>query len=270
MIIMTRFTKTVLQTGLAAMALATAGNAQAAVFFIRYQGTVERGSRDETGVFGGGVRALDNLPFLLEYTVNDTIPGSAAYVEGNHLSRISGGHDYGGIEESPVTAILLIGNGYYSFSNIASKIEGSLELTKDTLFFTGVNEYVYADQVRLSVYRQGIDQNSRDTSFVNTFMTGSNILESGDYTRNFSFITTQFNIYDKINQFLIQDYCPIINSCTNGYANYASGQLHVDYVSLFYPAAIPEPAAWALMLAGFALTGAAMRRRRGTVTFSYS
>jgi hypothetical protein len=34
--------------------------------------------------------------------------------------------------------------------------------------------------------------------------------------------------------------------------------------------AVPEPASWALMIAGFGLTGAALRRRAATVRVSYS
>jgi hypothetical protein len=32
------------------------------------------------------------------------------------------------------------------------------------------------------------------------------------------------------------------------------------------PPAIPEPASWAMLIAGFGLTGAALRRRRAAVT----
>ena len=44
------------------------------------------------------------------------------------------------------------------------------------------------------------------------------------------------------------------------YTSYKNGTLH--------NAAVPEPASWALMLTGFGLVGAAMRRRRVTVAFA--
>jgi hypothetical protein len=40
---------------------------------------------------------------------------------------------------------------------------------------------------------------------------------------------------------------------------------NLDDVSLSLPGAVPEPAAWALMLAGFGLLGAALRRRSATL-----
>ncbi|WP_235902871.1 PEPxxWA-CTERM sorting domain-containing protein [Sandarakinorhabdus oryzae] len=36
-------------------------------------------------------------------------------------------------------------------------------------------------------------------------------------------------------------------------------------VTSFAPGTVPEPASWAMLIAGFGLTGAALRRRRGTV-----
>ena len=40
---------------------------------------------------------------------------------------------------------------------------------------------------------------------------------------------------------------------------------HLSYFGARGPGAVPEPATWAMMLAGFGLVGVAMRRRRGTL-----
>ena len=49
------------------------------------------------------------------------------------------------------------------------------------------------------------------------------------------------------------------------------GFLALDNINVsFGPSAIPEPAAWALMLAGFGLVGGAMRRRQATVRVTYA
>lgn len=42
----------------------------------------------------------------------------------------------------------------------------------------------------------------------------------------------------------------------------------LDNISLTPFAAVPEPASWALMIGGFALAGAAMRRKRASVSFA--
>ena len=42
----------------------------------------------------------------------------------------------------------------------------------------------------------------------------------------------------------------------------------VSYSASNAPAAVPEPASWAMMIGGFGLAGAAMRRRRATVAFA--
>nr|WP_281422184.1 PEPxxWA-CTERM sorting domain-containing protein [Sphingobium xanthum] len=42
----------------------------------------------------------------------------------------------------------------------------------------------------------------------------------------------------------------------------------LDNISLTPLGAIPEPASWALMIGGFALAGAAMRRSKTSVSFA--
>ncbi len=55
--------------------------------------------------------------------------------------------------------------------------------------------------------------------------------------------------------------------------NYLSDTVNVDAfldnVSVnALPGAVPEPATWAMMIGGFALAGAAMRRRKTAVSFA--
>jgi hypothetical protein len=52
----------------------------------------------------------------------------------------------------------------------------------------------------------------------------------------------------------------------NGYQGYAFDDLHFRFGGA--PAAVPEPASWAMMIAGFGFTGAAMRRRRRRIAFA--
>ncbi|MEI6882826.1 MAG: PEPxxWA-CTERM sorting domain-containing protein [Bacteroidota bacterium] len=50
---------------------------------------------------------------------------------------------------------------------------------------------------------------------------------------------------------------------SNGLDAVADAQALVEWQVNTTPGAVPEPASWALMIAGFGLTGTAMRRRRG-------
>lgn len=43
---------------------------------------------------------------------------------------------------------------------------------------------------------------------------------------------------------------------------------HVQYTAVFGEGAVPEPASWAMMIGGFAIAGAAMRRRSAKVAFA--
>ncbi|MBS0504308.1 MAG: PEP-CTERM sorting domain-containing protein [Proteobacteria bacterium] len=43
----------------------------------------------------------------------------------------------------------------------------------------------------------------------------------------------------------------------------------IAFDAIGYDVAVPEPATWAMMIAGFGFVGAAMRRRRRTVQVSF-
>jgi hypothetical protein len=45
------------------------------------------------------------------------------------------------------------------------------------------------------------------------------------------------------------------------FVNYFGGKIEVDHLQYGVPGAVPEPASWAMMIAGFGLVGAAARRR---------
>jgi PEP-CTERM motif len=49
-----------------------------------------------------------------------------------------------------------------------------------------------------------------------------------------------------------------------------AGQFGFDDVTFNESGAVPEPASWALMIAGFGLVGSAMRRRKPSVSVSYA
>lgn len=57
----------------------------------------------------------------------------------------------------------------------------------------------------------------------------------------------------------------------NVFGNSRSGNIYIDDISIrevLPDAAVPEPATWAMMIGGFSLVGASMRRRKVVLTFS--
>ena len=55
---------------------------------------------------------------------------------------------------------------------------------------------------------------------------------------------------------------------STGSWNYFNNFGDAQFSATFSPAAVPEPATWAMMIGGFALAGAAMRRRSSKVSFA--
>lgn len=66
-----------------------------------------------------------------------------------------------------------------------------------------------------------------------------------------------------VNPWLINDYfSPAFWSGTGYNLNFAAGQTYTGFLGTqISVAAVPEPASWAMLIAGFGLTGAVMRRR---------
>lgn len=75
---------------------------------------------------------------------------------------------------------------------------------------------------------------------------------------------------NEITEFLQFGSHPGAGSRYPAFTSYASSAYaYNDKVGMTFSAvSVPEPASWALMIGGFALTGSAMRRRKATISFA--
>jgi hypothetical protein len=61
------------------------------------------------------------------------------------------------------------------------------------------------------------------------------------------------------------DFRPGLNSSWGEFSGYVPVYIHEDFINGAMATAVPEPMSWAMLVAGFGLSGAVMRRRRQTV-----
>jgi PEP-CTERM motif len=246
---MSRFGKLMLRSGLSVAAMCMAGSATAAEYLITYTGIV-RNSVDWTGVFGGSSNSLNGLSYTSVYTLTDPNPGGTI-INGGILGQSIGGSING--RPVPVTATLTI-NGITQASN------GSYN-SYAAQIFDPIGNYFATDHLAFeaNVTPQFItqryigDQTSSRQSFLSTT----------DYTSslNYSFLPGE-NIAVGTFLFAQED-----RRGGGIYPVYASGQLYANSVTIALfsagAGAVPEPASWMLMIAGFGLVGGAMRRGKG-------
>jgi len=211
--------------GAIAAALLAGSSASAAVYEETYWGTVF-GSVNTTGEFGT-TGSLDGDPFVARYVYNtalgvrNTVPGS--------LDDLYGGSLYGLPGPSPVSAAITINGVTESFfgSYYAEAYDSPAYL------FVGTQEY-------------SNDKNLYINNGVSSEANAGGYQPSLDVT----IPLTTLNLDGGL--FRIDEY----NYNLGSYDHYAEGDLHNIK---FQISAVPEPATWAMMLAGFFGLGATIR-----------
>ncbi|MBB6122313.1 PEPxxWA-CTERM sorting domain-containing protein [Sphingobium subterraneum] len=231
----------------ATIAMATVP-AEAATYLITYKGHVTSGV-DYTGDFGVSPgSSLVGLAYTAVYTLTYPLAGALEYNDGV-LHYVDGGVTGGG-SPSPVSAIFTM-NGISKvvdggYRGVASRYGGN-----GSQIFNEVSEFHYSSngQVRKHI----------DSSVVRDFF--STFITTIDLTANLSYIVDK-NRDRTLGHFEFIDQ----NFQTSSYTSSSSGSFDVDSVTVAPAptAAVPEPATWAMMLAGFGAMGAATRRRRST------
>lgn len=125
-----------------------------------------------------------------------------------------------------------------------------------TLLFSG-NSAITSRSVIGSGFGYDIVRNAFDVSGVS--------LGAGNYYFGFQAVSTEFAVY-----LAYADGSGAAQS-NDGGASWAFGYQSTDAVATSLSgatAAVPEPATWAMMIGGFSLAGAAMRRRKAVVSFA--
>ncbi|MEO6092369.1 MAG: PEPxxWA-CTERM sorting domain-containing protein [Novosphingobium sp.] len=211
--------------------------ALAATQTITYTGSVAEGTFDYGGVFGTPSAYLSGLAYTAVFVLDTSLGIYASGCgDGYCYSQYYGGQ-YNG-STSPVTAIL----------NINGKSHVFLGTSGFSSSFSDVATGVYSqhqDQVHDGISNDDIYGYAH--SFDDSLIPAS--------------VTEPFNIYAYnviYRQLYFQISTPIGVTYSNGY----------DSIASVISSAAPEPASWALMIAGMGAVGGAMRRRKVRVAYA--
>lgn len=234
-----------------------AAPAEAATYIITYQGTVAN-STDATGVFGGSGNSLDGLSFTAVYTLTAPLPGA-----------------------------ITTGGPTFSYAQIyGGSLYGAPGPLSGTLTINGWTQAVAGDYFSTAVQINDLNPGSDVDEVTHHVESRDSDTSDGNFHLNY-FDTT---IYSRVNSFLsIADYTAPLNYSTQpgdvgggyfrfeGYSDfganayYAVGNLKPTSVTIALApdtGAVPEPATWAMMIAGFGMVGSAMRRRRVSAAYT--
>jgi PEP-CTERM motif len=252
---------------IAVLALATITNspAFATTYVVTYTGTVATSLGDSGFFFGNGNASLAGLSFVAQYTADDATVG-ARYSSNPEFTTLAGGPGlpdggppppiFPGTSLSPVNASLTINGVTQQFGDI-NRFIGVLQ-KRDNIFGG-------ADSLSTQVHERVLFGNANERllaisfgSLVNNIFATSAFSEAVNYTFLPGDITNaNFLLVDR-------DASGFSSGAVNGTLNLASVRF-----STLTPA-VPEPASWAMMIAGFALVGGALRsancRRRAKVS----
>jgi hypothetical protein len=231
----------------------SASQAHATRVLVTYQ-TIVSGSDDVTSVFGGTGNSLDGLKGILEFTLDNATPDTELFIDGDRNS-IFGGPGSTKFKGLPMTATLTI-NG----------------ITR--AFATGPGATAYA--AHINGYDAGSGSYDATNHFARDEHSEGNLLISNGVDVGIDAYTDMLAA-----PALITPIAYALAGDDEGYGAYQVGSFNVttgvwdvlstgqltpySYTITTLPdivtSGVPEPASWAMMIAGFGLVGGAMRRR---------
>lgn len=244
---------------LAALAVvaASAAPASAAVTYA-FKGAIT-GGYDETGVFGLAGQQLDGLGLTFTATIVRNDVAGAMYDSGPGFSSVGGFRD-----KSPLQATIDVNGKTFAFGSYLGQ-QGQDEDPNGCGPGCSTEQFVFNAQA----YHDIVDPISGVTSFLNNGLllggTGiyTNFLPGTDYHTLGSL--TGADGVDFFGELFLESYTL---DAVGGRTAYSRGVATLKPISLTVsgadapPAAVPEPASWALMILGFGSAGAMLRSRR--------
>lgn len=218
------------------IAFAVAPSVHATAFSVTYSGTV---SNDIYGNFLGNGLSASGYAYTATYLVDPATPGTTVHSSPG-LNDI-----FGNSPSDPIVSFTLIINGKSFTTPVASGSRSTFG-EDNQVGFSG-----------FSIVADAQDETEAANYFRSSFSVTS-----------FSSMPVPPAVYGGNGAYAVQSGDTAGGEVkTSNSGSLTDVQLAVDTVtySNLAPAAVPEPASWILMLAGFGLTGAAMRRSNRSV-----
>lgn len=225
--------------------LVAAAPAQAQQATITVTGNILNGY-DATGTFGAVGASLAGLPFSAIFTV---LPQAGnAVVNSQNLSYLAGAG-----ATSPVTAALTIGSGTYAFG-------GTLNSSARAVNGAGPGQ----------VGSDALEYFSHDADFTASPATNAFLYVRMDSLRDL-LNKADFSSYSTINLTASDNATGKVQIANpTAFAPSTFADLSVTTISASVNSAVPEPATWMMMIAGFGVAGAALRRQRAKATIRFA
>lgn len=224
---------------IAALGLSLAQPAAATIYLATYTGHFIGGaasSQDVTGLFGAPRTSLDGTAYKAVFRIDDALPGASVYVPIDPYhdgTQIQGGTNYQS-NVLPVSATITVNSRTQSFLGAASSVAIQIHHNYDEILD-------YVNGGRGSLFAQVLQFEPVE------FLSSPDLRTPLEYDvpNSASSASISFSIYQ--------------NDPTT--YDYAFGYGAIDHLSITAGSAVPEPAGWALLIAGVGLVGVALRRR---------